>query len=264
METYEESTNVLSYGGQLQSALKTVPDCQNACHASSMCAGFDFTNSNECWLHTDITIAKQGSGMGVSQYKKNACDTSPHCVVTFEETTNVFSYNGQLQSTIKTVRDCQNACSASSTCAGLDFTHSNLCWLHTQSSIVKQGSGMGVSQYKKNACDIGSTTPVCRETYEETANVFSFGGKLQSALTLKSECQNACSISSTCGGYDFTSSNECWLHTHSTLNNQESGPGVTQYKKNACSAGLTTPTGDVGFNLIEMAFIIIKWYHLNL
>ncbi len=241
METYEETANVFSYNGQQQqTALKTLLDCQNVCSASSTCSGFDFTRSNECWLHTESTITQKGSGMGVSQYKKNACATDAVCVETFEETANVFSYEGQLQSAITTVSDCQNACSADSTCAGVDFTNAGECWLHTESTIFKQGSGMGVSQYKRHLCSPGTTTVVCVETFEQTANTFSYEGQLQSAITTVSDCQNACSADSTCAGFDFANVLECWLHTESTIFKQGSGMGVSQYRKTSCNAGTNT------------------------
>ncbi len=168
---------------------------------------------------------------------------------TYQETVNVFSYNGQLQSALISVSDCQNACSAISTCAGFDFTNSNECWIHTDSTISSQGSGMGVSQYKKNACSPGVTTSAtCVETYTETANVFSFGGQRESALKTLSDCQNACNDTSTCAGYDFTSLNECWIHTDSTIRSQSSGSGVSQYRKISCITGATdtsTTTGEM-------------------
>lgn len=84
--------------------------------------------------------------------------------------------------------------------------------------------------------------------YDETANVFSFGGQLQSALTALADCQNACSASGTCVGFDWTSPNGCWLHTDNTINSRGSSSRVSQFKQRPCATGLTTPTqkGDAG------------------
>ena len=92
-DTFQMFANTNADGATRDSASDTVDECKAKCLSQTDCVGFDFTSSNQCWIHTNadnIAVDNRNTGRnGVDLYVRVPCQgifpCTCHCLcaVTF-------------------------------------------------------------------------------------------------------------------------------------------------------------------------------------
>ena len=63
-----------SEGASRDNAVSTLESCWTACTASTTCVALEFTNTNECWLHSSLTALDTfNANANINQYVREPC-----------------------------------------------------------------------------------------------------------------------------------------------------------------------------------------------
>ena len=76
-DTFTMFANTNADGASRDSGSDTVEECKTKCLSQTDCVGFDFTSSNQCWIHTNadnIAPGNRNTGRsGVDLYVRVPC-----------------------------------------------------------------------------------------------------------------------------------------------------------------------------------------------
>ena len=74
MDTFSETENQLSFGGEKIENSSTVDGCKAACLKDEDCVGFDYDiNLKECFAHEEDSFKFIHGAPGVNQYAREKC-----------------------------------------------------------------------------------------------------------------------------------------------------------------------------------------------
>jgi hypothetical protein len=245
--------------GGISQGETTLDACKAACNVDNSCVGFDFTASNTCWLHMNMSnFANKYTDSKVSLYVKDGCEvtgtsTAKPCIPLWAEPLNDTHANGASpQKDAQTLSQCQDLCVLNTLCVALDYNENNRegekCWLHLQ-GVNNPAFQQGTKHYTLiDRCpEVTPTSAQCEGVqFQEFPNVISYGGQKQDSIQSVEACKEKCKERTDCVGFDYSFKTplKCFLHFDLADFNQNRVTDVldaTQYKKAPCDATTVTP-----------------------